>query len=153
MNQVEKGAIAENYVAYELSKRGHNSFRIGAVGEIDVITTGGIRVEVKSSSGTKENGKGIRYYSFTFSPTQTVETPWEGRKSDYCICLGFDNEYSKVLFSLCIPTHLVMGLSNSSPERTDEGFCSLGVGYRNGVINIEDDDPYINYLNNWDIVR
>jgi len=153
MNQVIKGAIAENYVACELSRRGHNSFRIGAVGEIDVITTGGIRVEVKSSSGTKENGKGLRYYSFSLNPRQTEEVPWVGRKSDYCICLGFSDDYSRVIFALCVPTYLVSKLSNGSPERIKEGYCSLGISCRNGVVEMGKDNPYISYLNNWDIIK
>lgn len=153
MNQVVKGAIAENYVAYELSKRGHNSFRIGATGEIDVLTTGGMRVEVKSSSGTKGTADGVRHFSFSFNKNQVREVEWFGEKSDYCICVGFNDNYTKPLFALCVPTRMVRQLSASSGERKSEGYHSLGVRYLNGLVESSNNMDYSPYINNWEIIK
>lgn len=146
MNANLKGAIAENYVAWQLSKNGHNAIRLGGAGSVDVLTDSGLRIEVKSSSGTVGSKAGLKHFSFSFQMGQANGVKI---KSDYCVCVGFDPDYEIPLFELCIPTNLIEVISESN-NRT----CyNIGVRYNNG--EIEGTGKYVieEFINNWEIIK
>lgn len=151
MDSANKGIIAENYVALELARRGYNPFRISGNGEIDILTLDGLRLEVKSSAGTKPSSRGSIHFPFNFTKKQVEEVAWRGEKSDYCICVAFDIEYKEPLFVICIPTCEIRKITT----RGKGLYYNIGVKYdtKTGKIAGTNNIDYSQYINNWDIIK
>lgn len=131
--QNQKGCIAECYVMSQLSLLGYDPIRIAGNSPVDIITTEGIRFEVKSSSGTR-SGTGLSHYSFGFlGGYLDMLRKVEQIKiyTDIFICIGWGDNYITPLFVVSLNVEEMLGYIGDGGTlvvhyRPDSGVFKIG---------------------------
>lgn len=131
--QNQKGCIAECYVMSQLSLLGYDPIRIAGNSPVDIMTTEGVRFEVKSSSGTR-SGTGLRHYSFGFlGKYLDMIRRVEQIKiyTDVFVCIGWGDNYITPLFVVSLSVEDILDYIGDRGTlvvyyRPDKGVFKIG---------------------------
>lgn len=106
----QKGCIAECYVMRQLSLLGYDPIRIAGSSPVDIMTTEGIRFEIKSSSGVRA-GTGLSHYTFGFlekylgllKKKKEIKT-----YTDVFVCIGWGDNFIDPLFVVSLSVEEIL---------------------------------------------
>lgn len=139
LNKDMTGLIGESYTIMRLAQRNIKAINLPSQFDYDLILSNGLKIEVKTAIptvGEKKYKQHIYKWLRWFFHNQKIKGKPRNRECDFYVFICLDNK-KEVLCSFIIPSKIIglkQGMSISLKHLKE----------RKG--------PYIDYLNNWDLI-